>query len=288
MASYIEQNKDFWVAKDEGHGNALILKSSWSRRYLDVVADHQVRIIRLNDRIGWPDSDISFLLEIPGICGVDIFSDRVTDVSPIFSLKNLKILSLFCPTKVAGDFGELGNLRNVGLNWRPGYESLFSSNCLQRVNVIDFPDRDLRRWTFNEKLRVLRFESKKLESLIGLERFPNARELSLFKCPKLRTLEAIAAVPYLEKLSIARCPNFRDLSPVTKLGRLTVLEIEDCREIETLRPIAKCKQLQLLQIAGNTTVIDGDFTDLTKLTGLKRVLLAKRNHYSHTGSQLEK
>lgn len=288
MASYIEQNEDYWIAKDEGHGNALILKTSWSSCYLDVVADYQVRTIRLNERIGWPDSDISFLLEIPEIYGVDILSDRVIDVSPVFHLKNLKILSLFCPTRIAGDFSKLGNLYNVGLSWRPAYESLFSSNFLQRVNVIDFPDKNLGRWKFNERLRVLRLESNKLESLAGLERFPNVHELYLFKCPKLRTLDVIESASSLEKIGIARCPAFRDLSPVASLARLTELEIEDCGEIESLKPIAKCKKLQLLQIAGKTTVIDGDFADLIKLPSLKRVLLAERKHYSHTGSQLEK
>jgi Leucine-rich repeat (LRR) protein len=288
MVSYISQNEDYWIAKDEGYGNALILKTPWSSRYLGIIADYQVRIIRLNERIGWPDSDISFLLEVPEIFGVDILSDKVTDVSPIFHLKNLKTLSLFCRTKIAGDFGKLGNLRSVGLSWRPAYESLFSSNFLQQINVLDFPDKNLGKWKSNEELCVLRLESNELENLIGLERFPNITELRLFKCPKLKTLDAIKSAKFIQKLSIARCPNFRNLSPVAHLSRLTDLEIEDCREIESLKPVAKCKKLQLLQIAGNTTVIDGDFTDLSKLPSLKRVLLAERKHYSHKGSQLEK
>jgi hypothetical protein len=104
----------------------------------------------------------------------------------------------------------------------------------------------------------------------------------------LNALDAVKSLRSIKKLSIACCPNFRNLSPVAHLTRLAELEIEDCREIESLKPVAKCKELELLQIAGNTTVVDGDFSDLTKLPKLKRVLLAERKHYSHNGIQLEK
>src|SRR3954452_24954093 len=115
MAAYIEQREDYWVAKDdEGYGNALILKTSWTPRYLEIVAKYKIKIIRLNEYLGWLDSDISFLLEIPGIRGVDILSDKVTDVSPIFQLNRLKTMSLYCKAKVAGDFAKLVNLKSLG------------------------------------------------------------------------------------------------------------------------------------------------------------------------------
>src|SRR5438093_1673634 len=125
MASYIEQRDDYWIVKDEGYGNALGIKTSWSLRFLDLIAKYKIKIIRLNEYVGWLDSDISFLLEIPGIQGVDILSDKVTDVSPIFELKRLKTLSLYCKAKMAGDFAELKNLQDVGLGWRNLDDSIF-------------------------------------------------------------------------------------------------------------------------------------------------------------------
>ena len=75
MASYIEQRDDYRIARDDdGYGNALILKTSWSGGYLNLVAKHKIRVITLNE-FDWPDADISFLLGIPGIHGVNVISD---------------------------------------------------------------------------------------------------------------------------------------------------------------------------------------------------------------------
>jgi hypothetical protein len=87
------EHGDYWIVEDEfGYGNAIVLKTAWTSRYLDIIASNKVRIIRLNQLIGWPESDVSFLLRIPNIHGVDIISDNVTDVSPVFQLSRLKTL----------------------------------------------------------------------------------------------------------------------------------------------------------------------------------------------------
>ena len=98
-----------------------------------------IKIIRLNDRVGWSGADISFVPAIPGIHGVDLISEKVTDVSPVFEIGGLKSLSLFCRAKVAGDFLKLRKLRSVGLQWSPVYRSLFGLKSLGRINVLGFP-----------------------------------------------------------------------------------------------------------------------------------------------------
>jgi Leucine-rich repeat (LRR) protein len=287
MATYIAQCDDYWVVNDEGYGTALVIRASWSSRYLDIVNKYKVKIIRLNDRIGWLDSDISFLLEIPGIQNVEILSDKVADVSPVFQLRHLKRLSLYCKAKIAGDFGMLANLESVSLDWRPVYDSVFILDALTHINILGYPDKDLTRWRNNKKLSELRLESNRLESLIGIEQFPNLKWLDLFRCRKLESLDAIVSATSVEKLSISRCPGILDLTPIAKLTELKELEIEDCRDIQSLAPVSKCKKLELLQIAGNTTVLDGDFTSLKILPQLRRVLLAHGKHYSHTANELE-
>jgi hypothetical protein len=88
-------------------------------------------------------------------------------------------------------------------------------------------------------------------------------------------------------LSISCCSGVQDLSPVAHLTELRVLEIEDCHEIQSLAPIAACKKLERLQVAGNTTIIDGDFSGLFELRKLKEVLIRNRKHYSHSDTELE-
>jgi hypothetical protein len=57
--SYIKQHDDYWIVKDDGgYGNALVIKTSWSSRYLALVRKYKIRIMRLNKFLGWPDSDL--------------------------------------------------------------------------------------------------------------------------------------------------------------------------------------------------------------------------------------
>jgi len=286
---YLKQAESYWIVEDdEGYGNALCLKTSWTNQYLDLIAKHRIKIIRLNDRIGWVDSDISFLLRVPGICGVDIISERVTDISPVFELKGLKTLSLYCKANVAGDFRELRNLESLSLDWRNVYRSAFELNGLRRLNVLHYPDADLSNLNRNVHLRTLKLSSNRLESLSGIERFPKIKQLDLFRCRRLTSLKAIKSVRLIRTLTIDQCPGVGDLSPLSCLGGLRTLEIENCREIRSLKPLLKCKELRRLQIAGNTTVLDGNLGPLAKLPHLKEVLLAKRKHYSHSDEELSR
>jgi hypothetical protein len=226
------------------------------------------------------------LCEIPDISGVDVFSDSVTDVSVIFHLRELRELGLYCKAKVAGDFKHLKHLERLGLGWRSAFETALCLDTLRELNVIDYPDKDLTPWAVNPKLQRLCLQSRKLESLSGIERFPSIRELNLFRCRRLDSLNEIKPATSIQQLRISQCANIKDLSPVAHLTELRELEIENCPEIDSIVPIAKCHKLQRLQIAGKTTILNGDFSSLSKLPNLKKVLLANRKHYSHTGEEL--
>jgi len=273
---------DFWIAEDEkGFGNALCLMESWSPRYLDVVRRYKIRIIRLNDRLGWDESDISFVLQIPGLHGIDLVSDRVRDVSPVFEIPDLKTLSLFCgKAKVGGDFSKLQHLESVGLQWRPIYESVLAHKSLRRVIVLGFPYTDLTGWAPNKRLASLKLSSNRLQSLAGIERFPNLKQLHLYRCRNLRSLKALTKSPKIEFLRLDQCAGVKDLSPIAELRKLKTLEIETCHTIRSISPLTKCKRLQRLQIAGNTTIADRDVSPLQKLPKLKELLLSRRKRYS--------
>lgn len=288
MGSYIEQCDEYWVVRDEeGHGNALVLRTAWSSRYLDVVKKHKVNIIRLNEHTGWKYSALSFLLEIPGINGVDVFSERVTDISAIFQLTKLQTLSLFCKARVAGDFKKLAHLQSIALGWRSAFDSIFKLGTLRSINIIGYPDFDLTRWVHNNHLERLRLESRQLEVLRGIDRFTNIRQLHLYRCRRLQSLYELESSRCIQELRISHCGNIRDWSPIASLSDLRVLEIDDCHDIESVIPIGNCRKLERLQISGNTTILNGDLSSLAGLRSLRTVLLTRRKHYSHSAEELE-
>lgn len=284
----ILRTDEYWIVEDEfGYGPAFVLKTSWQPRYSDIMSRYNARIIRLNEYMGWPDSDVGFLTELPHLQGATILSSRVSDVSPVFQMTKLKKISLTCPAKKAGNFANFGALESVSLTWRNLYDSIFELGYLKRINIDGYPDKDLGRWKPNRRSRFLGLSSTRLESLSGMDRFSNITELQLFPCRKLNSLSAVSLAGSIQKLGLTKCPSVRDLSPIAHLVNLKELEIEDCQEILSLAPIAKCKKLESLQVAGNTNILDGDFSSLKTLPKLKRVLLAQRKHYSHSAEDLE-
>src|SRR5207249_875160 len=153
----------------------------------------------LSEYDGWKESDISFLLDIPFVEGVDILSRNVTDVTPIPQLKGIRMLGLACRARTPIDLSDLRHLKSVFLTWRNAYGSIFALDTMARINIIDYPGPDLTGWKKNDGLRELRICSRRLERLTGVRPFRGLQSLDLFRCRKLCSLSEIAGSTTLRK-----------------------------------------------------------------------------------------
>jgi len=278
----------YFITQDErGYGNVLALTQPWDSSYIAAIKRHDVRIIRLSEYGGWLESDVGFLSEVPFIEGVEIISDKVTDLRPIDNLRRLRKVSLTCPARTPVDFSTFGRMEDIFLSWRNGYRSVFCLRTLKRINIVDYPQRDLTIWKENDQLRDLLLQSKTLESLAGIESFRNVRTLDLFRCRKLNSLKYLSAAACIRKFELDQCPGINDISEISKLTELRDLIIHDCGEIKSLSPIRHCRSLEILQVGGNTTITDGEIGVLETLPKLKRVLLAHRKHYRNFPRKFE-
>lgn len=280
----------YFIDKDQdGLGDVLALGAS--ARELDVpvlVRKHHAAVIRLSEYVGWHDSDLSFLPETPRIRGVEIMSENVTDLTPIQQLAGIELLALWCPARGVLNFLCFNKLRILFLVWRKAFESVFALTTMANINIVDYPAKDLTVWKRMGSLRKLKLSSAKLQSLEGIQSFANLKSFTLFQCRKVESLRPLETVRSIEGIKLEKCSSIGDLSPVAKLENLRELAIIDGGQIGSLAPIANCKKLEFLQVAGNTTVTDGDFTPLTTLPRLKKVLLRNRKHYTHTAHDLER
>src|ERR1051326_6412775 len=150
-----------------GFGNVLALTRVWESSYIAALKKHDARVIRLSEYNGWRDCDISFLSEVPFLEGVEIVSDKVTDVRPLEKLPRLRKISLASPVRAAIDFSKFPQLQDIFLRWRKAYGSVFGLSTFKRINLLDYPEPDLTVWSENNGLRELQLQSKILESLAG-------------------------------------------------------------------------------------------------------------------------
>jgi len=287
-----KQHDGFFISEDptSDFGEVLVLQSSWKDHYAEIIKAQNIPVLRLSQYAGWSDSDITFLEKVPSLVGVDIYSDKTIDLEPIRYLKGLRMIGLADCKPKGGlfEFGQFHRLQKVFLKkWNKAYTSIFNAVTLKRINVIDYPGVDLNCWKENENLTELQLWSNRLEALAGIERFPNLARLDLFRCRKLSALKEIANAPKLTEVAFGQCTRIHELSALAELTELKELRIEDCGDIVSLRPLLDCRKLEFVQVAGRTTIIDGDTGVLNKLPRLKKVLLANRKHYTHTADQLQ-
>src|SRR5438477_345138 len=82
------------------------------------------------------------------------------DVRPLETLPRLRRISLACPVRAAIDFSKFFQLQDIFLCWRKAYGSVFGLGTFNRINLLDYPERDLTVWNENNRLRELQLQSK--------------------------------------------------------------------------------------------------------------------------------
>jgi len=208
-------NKKYFIAKDErGMGNVLVLKGSWSRKFVDVIKRKDISILRLSQSAGWHDEDILFLKELKdlNLIGVEVYSWEIKDISPLQYLPDLKLISLQTSFTKEIDFQNFKNLTYFFSNWRPKLVTIFNSVGLKSLNLVNYPYEDLSDLSQIKGLKELQLTSRKLSSLNGVQSLQSLEYLDLFSCTQLRSLKGIEDCSQLQCVEVESCNKIVDIS----------------------------------------------------------------------------
>lgn len=269
-------------------GLALVLKAPWSDDFIDVIKKENISILRLSYSAGWKEKDISFLenLQDVGLRGVEVYAWDVKDVTPLQFIPGLEYLGLQCEFTKAPDFSNFDQLEICKLFWRPKAKTVFDCSGLKLLNVINYPDEDLKSLKNMTGLRRLQITSRKLMSLVGIESLKSLRILDLAECPKLESLAGIEKCQELQVVELENCKKVDDVSNLGELANLRDVVLTDCGIIKSLQPLAKCRLLESLIFTGDTNVEDGELTPLLEIPGLKKMWFVDKCHYTHKRDQV--
>lgn len=267
-------------------GNCMVLQASWHDSFRDSIVERDVVSLRLSQSMGWAESRIDFVQELP-LRGIEIYSSNVKDISPLAQISTLEHVGIDCPFRNPPDFSRFENLRICFLRWRKGMESLLSNASIEHLNVVGYPFQDFAPAQRLKRLVELKVTSRKLNSLDGIRHFEKLRTLDLHQCPHLTSLAGIESAGALAKVEIDGCRAIEDISPIARLARLRSLRINGCSRIESLSPLKACQKLEEFGFLGNTVIDDGDLSVLCQLPELTGIWFAPRRHYSHTREEVE-
>jgi hypothetical protein len=286
-----EVSGGFLMAGEHLKGACFVLRGPWLSEYADVVRDHGVVSIRLSSSAGWKEDSIEFLptLDGLGIRGVEVYSLRVKDLSPINEMTRLEFLGIETSAGAHPELGKLSSLKALCLDrWYGNSASLNECRQLEYVNLAEVPHCDLQWLRPCKVLRsIVLHRCRKLHNLTGIEVLPMIRQIELFRCPRLDDITALGSAQSLEEVEFDSCSLIRDIEPIGELHHLRRLLLNNCGGIKSLLPLRTCKKLERVLFIESTNIEDGNLAPLLDLPLLRDVSCANRRHYSPSRLQLQ-
>ena len=161
---------DFEIRDDEhGIGKVLILKDEWNEDVASYMQSNDVTALRLTDSFGFHGRDISFLSELKFLRSLELYCWDAKGVKVIETLPQLEVLGTQFKTSQKINLSNFSRLRVALITWSKGLDSLLGLNSLEKLNVGNYPYRNLEPISKMGKLKQLYLTSRKLETLKGIE-----------------------------------------------------------------------------------------------------------------------
>lgn len=276
------------VSADAPERRFLAATGPWSAAAAHYAQGNAIRELHLTAYAGWADDDIAFVRDLPQLEALHLAPGKSIDLTPLYSLPHLRLLSLAGEIKSGVDFTRLAGLRELRLEkWNEKkFASAFACTALRVLALSNYPGPDLHALSGLASLEELRLSHGRVTSLHGISALTRLKKLALQEFNHLETLAGIEGLAELEDLWIYRAKNLKRLDGAEGLQRLTTLTLTSVPGVESLRPIAQCASLERVILLQNTNVADGDVAILRGLPRLRQVRFTDRKHYNATAAQL--
>lgn len=241
-------------------------------------------------------SSLLFLKEIPSIEFLAVRPSTTApegfDYSHLTTLSNLKWLSCsteygenFCHSTTI-DYSELVMVQYLEINGKGHINSNSLPNLVDlRISEQKKKTKILSDYFTSEKLRHLEIVQCNIDTLNGIDKAKNLKELNLYYLRNLKEIDAIKHVAEsLEKLSIVNCNHISDLNIIGTLSNLKYLRISGNNEIPDLDFLLKLPNLKHFSFSIN--VLDGNLTQCSNIPYVYSEI--NRKHYNLKDNELPK
>lgn len=262
----------------------LEISGAWDDRMLGYLKKQEPRGLSLSAYNGFSCESFKFLSELGFLEHLTIpLHGNAGEHIPLEILTELKSLSsTLDPLPAPIDFAKLTKLRSCSVRWHKNASSLADCTNLERLRLSSLKRDAVPLLENLTRLRHLGLSHSGIDFLGPLSKMEKMEFLELEVVRQLQSLEGIEAFPNLKCLYLNEAHKVHDLTPVSGLKNLEALIIVDCGEIDSLAPLAETQRLKAVSFAGSkTTIKDGDLSPLTQLPNLSMLMFGARRHYSH-------
>lgn len=265
---------------DDDRWERWVLRGLWLPEYADHIRRSGLLALELNEVRGFQGYELGFLRDIPELQELWIVHHHLDDDSGVTHCVNLRKLVLNTYSRTSPEFGQLTQLQDCYIEWRPAATSLLQVETLHRLHVQNPPWEDLRALQASRGLVDLRFGSaRRFTSMDGVESMRSLESFKVHGASKLSSLTGIESLDSLRSLEVNSCRKVCSLEPVRPLRRLQYLHLSEGGHIDSLLPIKGMLDLQELWFYGSTNVVDGRVKFLADMPSLREVRFQNRRHY---------
>ncbi|MEP0265600.1 hypothetical protein [Dokdonia sp.] len=158
-------------------------------------------------------------------------------IESILKYKSLKGLFINEHTKPKVDMSNFPNLRLLSCDWNLKILNISTLKKLQQFNLFQYKpkSKNLMELSTLSSLKYLKLGSGNYESLKGLNKLKNLRELRIYSNRSVKTDDTII-LESVEALYISSCKSY-DHDFYKSFPNLKILHLESSNDLESLKPI---------------------------------------------------
>jgi hypothetical protein len=238
----------------------------------------------LGNERGYERGGVQFLLDYPEINGVEFRIAGDIDISAVHERTDLRWLYVAHSVQPL-DLTHFEKLTDLALDFHTKITFPKRWTSLERLDLSRFnpKSRDLTTLPEFPNLTHLKLTHTRIQSVSGIERSPELRELSIYDG---RTLEDLAPLqaPKLRALSLSSCRNVDAAAHAVRFPELKRLQLTKCAPLPSLQFLNRCPALRTFSFV-DTDVIDGNLEPLIRLDHVG--IYPNRRHFSHTDTEID-
>lgn len=221
---------------------------------------------------------IDFLEKFKFLDGLAITDFKLKKLNPIYRLEQLKSLHLTTPKIERIDVSYFPKIKTLSVTTKSKVLGLEELRHLEDCFLVDGGFITLEIFDSNKSLLNLRLTCPSLKS-IGDCNLKLLEGLELADVRQLESLEGLERFPNLKRVIVRSGKNLRDVSAVGKLKKLEHLVLGNCPKVESLLCLKKSSSLKEIYLYERTSIADGNLSWMNECSSLVKSSFEDRKHY---------
>jgi internalin A len=253
------------------------------KKGLDRAKENNIRSLRIMpSRPKTGILDISALNDDNTIESLNIHEDvniKGMDLSPLYSMKNLKELTIQYYGKL--DFSKLKTLNTLYLmRIHDEIDSIAIQN-LKNLLLVSTKNIDCTHLSSLKNLESLRISGGKIEGMMGIENLSRLKSIRITHCSNLIDISNLEQLVGLSDLYIETCKRLNDFSTLKNNKSIEALFISDLNSVDFILSMKKIKSLKFWNLK------DGNLNHLLESKTLSDVYFyPQKRNYTHSKEEI--